>query len=268
MNKMVVINDVKKFLYTNYPQQYGAMKYSYAVLTLPIRLLLLKMGITVSFSGKEQDRWVMTIMNGRRDGYFVDLAATSGIIENNTYILERKYGWRGICIEPNRDFFQALRKNRDVVCVNYPVSSSTGEIVEFVINGGVGGIISDDTDNNYNMRANLISTLRDRGLVVEMKTKTLESILKFYDAPSEIDYLSLDVEGSEFSVLKNFPFHEYRFMLMTIERPPAELCNLLFENNYVFVKNHKVDTFFAHKTAVERYGIETQNFVPLSKKSW
>ena len=53
------------------------------------------------------------------------------------------------------------------------------------------------------------------------------------NAPKVIDYLSLDVEGAELEVLKNFPFKKYKFLSMKIERPSKELNKILF----------KMDTF-------------------------
>lgn len=261
------INKLKKFGYTNFPSQYGFLKYIYAICSNPFRLILLSLNFQISFSGKEQDVWVIKTLNGMNNGFFVDLAATSGIIENNTYLLEKKFGWYGIVIEPNLNYYKKLILNRSCICVNYPVSSKAEE-VEFVFNRGIGGIISEFTDNSPIKRHNLITKLRRKGAVHFLKTKTLSEILKFYDAPNVIDYLSLDIEGSEYDALKDFPFNEYRFNLLTVERPPAVLCQLLFDNDYLFVKNHKVDTFFAHKLCVDKFKISLEPFVQLPPKSW
>jgi hypothetical protein len=50
-----------------------------------------------------------------------------------------------------------------------------------------------------------------------VKCDTLENILVKSAAPSNIDYISLDVEGCEYVTLKNFPFDKYNISLMTIE---------------------------------------------------
>ena len=46
---------------------------------------------------------------------------------------------------------------------------------------------------------------------------TLEAILRLHAAPKQIHYLSIDVEGSEYEILKAFPFDEYQFLAATIE---------------------------------------------------
>jgi hypothetical protein len=70
-------------------------------------------------SQKGQDKWIIeSIFGGKRNGFFVDLAATDGVALSNTYILEKHFGWTGICIEPNPEFYTKLQNNRNCICVN------------------------------------------------------------------------------------------------------------------------------------------------------
>ena len=98
-------------------------------------------------------------------------------------------------------------------------------------------IIDNDTDNNFEIRKTGKFGL-DKSTKIKKTTKTLEYILDKFNAPKIIDYLSLDVEGSELRILKNFPFNKYTFLALTIERPPIELEEILFKNGYVFVKHN------------------------------
>jgi len=50
-----------------------------------------------------------------------------------------------------------------------------------------------------------------------VKTISLEDLLGKYDAPSVIDYLSIDIEGSEFEILSSFNFEKYKFKIITGE---------------------------------------------------
>ena len=55
---------------------------------------------------KGQDRWViLEALPWLRRGFFLDLAAADGLTHSNTHVLEKWFGWRGICIEPQ--FFPA-----------------------------------------------------------------------------------------------------------------------------------------------------------------
>ena len=56
-------------------------------------------------------------------------------------------------------------------------------------------------------------------------------------------------------------------MSMTIERLPKKLNNLLFKNGYLFVKNHKVDGFYIHKSLKNQERIKFEKFFRLEKRN-
>ena len=70
----------------------------------------------------------------------------------------------------------------------------------------------------------------------KVKTVTLDDLLTFHNAPKKIDYLSIDTEGSEYSILKNFDFDKFNIQVITVEHNNTEnkklLDNLLLANNY------------------------------------
>ena len=199
-------------------------------------------------SQKGQDYWVINdVFMGKKNGFFLEMGATNGLHVSNTLVLERDYGWNGICVEPAPDDFSELIKNRKCLCVNKCADEKEGE-VEFLLAGEVGGIIDEETDNSYEKRKDKIDSLKEKGQVIKIETVTLEKLLDECNTPSVIDYFSLDVEGAETRVLRKFNFDKYVFSAMTIERPTPELNQLLFDNGYVFVKNARFDTFYVHKS--------------------
>ena len=199
-------------------------------------------------SQKGQDYWVINdVFFGKKDGFFLEMGATNGIYVSNTLVLERDYGWGGICIEPAPQDFIDLEKNRSCTCVNKCVDETEGE-VEFLLAGEVGGIIDAETDNSYEKRKDKIDDMKKEGKVVKIETVTLDSLLDECKAPAVIDYFSLDVEGAETRVMRQFNFDKYIFSALTIERPTPELNQLLFKNGYVFVKNAHFDTFYVHES--------------------
>src|ERR1700722_9523077 len=66
-----------------------------------------------------QDRWVCeNIFRHQRGGFFVDIGAWDGVEISNTLLLERHYGWCGMCVEPMGEAFAKLVKARPKsVCV-------------------------------------------------------------------------------------------------------------------------------------------------------
>jgi len=210
---------------------------------------------SLSMSQAGQDLWVYgEVFNEKKGGFFLDIGAHDGVYLSNTYLLEKKLGWNGICIEGNPTTFSDLRRNRRSNCVNACLDSDEGE-VEFVLDGVNGGILSNDCDN------------RDgAGKTIKIKTKALVDVLDANDAPPVIDYLSIDVEGAEDRVLLGFPFVKYQFQCITIERPSHQLRALLAENHYVLIKEIPgLDCFYIHES-MQNQGSYHKNVVAFWSK--
>lgn len=209
---------------------------------LAIKPFLERKSLYLSQAG--QDFWVYgETFNEMRNGYFLDIGAHDGISFSNTYILEYKYAWNGICVEANPDIFKQLKKNRRALCVNACLDSAEG-LVDFAKGNMEGGIISPNTDNKA----------PESHEVVQMKTQTLESLWIGKNVPHEIDYISIDIEGAEERVLGSFNFKEYRFKCITVERPSDTLRKILVENEYVLVKEiPEIDCFYVHRSFIPQY---------------
>lgn len=196
------------------------------------------------------------MFNEKRNGYFLDIGAHDGIHISNTYLLERRYGWSGICIEANRDTFLKLQKNRKATCVNACLDSCERS-VQFAAEGAFGGIVSPDTDNRASDSRN----------VVPMRTTTLNSLLRKQGAPRQMDYLSIDVEGAEERVFAGFDLQEYGFKCMTVERPSPGLRRKLSEHSYVLIKEIPgYDCFYVHDSFLKQYANNALAFY--SKVFW
>lgn len=210
-------------------------------LRLKVRNILYLLGIIKSISVSEnveakdlmsvsqagQDFWVYSeVFNEMRGGYFVDIGAHDGLTFSNSYLLEKRYGWSGMCVEANPQTFKLLKLNRTVSCINVCLDSEQRK-VKFMPDGVFGGIMAEDCDNKG------ISA----DASIEMTTRTLVDILDEDNAPIIIHYLSIDVEGAEDRVLLDFPFDRYKFMCITIERPSAMLSAKLETAGYILVKN-------------------------------
>ena len=216
-------------------------------------------------SQKGQDKWVLGDVFPFRFGrFFLDVAAADGITHSNTYLLENTFKWKGLCIEANPYFFEELQRNRSCICVNHALSDKKEKVQFRVDNGQLGGIVADDTDNNPGVRADQLSDAK----IIEMEAITLTDILDEHNVPAVIDYFSLDVEGSEERIIRSFDFSKYRFLSLTIERPTPLINQILFENNYQFVKNHMNDTFYVHETVLEIRKIRCEPFEQISPKNW
>jgi len=190
-----------------------------------------------------QDAWViLEIMKFKRKGYFIDLAAADGVTNSNTYVLEKWFGWEGICIEPNPQYFEKLAKLRKCVIETTAISERHEKVSFRIDNGQHGGIVSDDTKNK-------LSKFRGKPItIITLDAKPLSDILIKHNAPMVIDYLSLDIEGAEDRVIRSIDFSKYTIKCMTIENPSMETNKILLEAGYWSVKEQNGDGFFIHQS--------------------
>ena len=184
----------------------------------------------------------------KKYGYFVDLACADGVHYNNTHFLEKYLDWEGLLIEPNPKFAEKIKETRTSTFVDYCIGKSNDEIINFRIdNMMLGGIVGDNYDNNSKYRKNELESAE----IISLKTKTLESVLDEFNSPKIIDYLSLDIEGSEEFVLIDFNFEKYKFKFMTIERPTINLDLKLESKNYLQIHHAGMDVFYCHRDYIE-----------------
>jgi hypothetical protein len=79
-----------------------------------------------------QDLFVLSELEFRTGGFFVEFGATNGVDLSNTHLLENGFGWTGILAEPGRRWREALLENRSCDIVFDCVWSTTGESLRFV----------------------------------------------------------------------------------------------------------------------------------------
>lgn len=184
-----------------------------------------------SHSQLGQDIFVASETRCKRNGYFVEFGATDGLGLSNTWLLESQLGWSGILAEPGRCWHKELRKNRKAEIETQCVWSSTGGTLVF----NETMIRELSTIDDYSS-SDSHAALRLDGMKYEVSTISLLDLLIKHGAPKKMDYLSIDTEGSEYEILRNFDFDRYSFKIITCEhsfRPQRQdLFNLLTEHGY------------------------------------
>jgi FkbM family methyltransferase len=178
-----------------------------------------------------QDIMVLKMLDFKKNGYFIEFGATNGFELSNTYLLEKQFGWNGILAEPGKVWQKDLRINRNCNIETDCVWIDSSSILTFnEVDFAEFSTILDfsDSDGNSNNRRN--------GTTYQVKTISLNDLLEKYNAPKEIDYLSIDTEGSEFDILNSFDFTKYKIKIITCEHnfsPQREkIYKLLLQNGF------------------------------------
>jgi FkbM family methyltransferase len=176
-----------------------------------------------------QDLFVLSELNYKRNGFFVEFGATNGIDLSNTYLLETDYEWNGILAEPARLWHNDLDRNRKAIIDKRCVWKRSGETLIFN-ETSYAELSTIDSLSASDCHAKS----RESGKKYPVQTISLSDLLTEHKAPKEIDYLSIDTEGSEFDILENFDFQEYKFKVITCEHnfsPMREKLDALFQKN-------------------------------------
>ena len=182
-----------------------------------------------SRSQLRQDLFVLSELNYKRNGYFVEFGATNGVDLSNTHLLETQYDWTGILAEPATRWHADLVKNRAAKIDKRCIWRCSGESLVF-----------NETDSPEFSTIDCFSSsdghakARGSGKRYSVETVSLMDLLIEHKAPRVVDYLSIDTEGSEFDILDNFDFQSYQFRIITCEHnysPIREKLSALLQNN-------------------------------------
>lgn len=158
-----------------------------------------------------QDLFVLYTL-GSAPGYFVEFGAMDGLFYSNTLLLERSYGWTGILAEPAKCFRDVMAANRTCTVSSDCVWSRTGETLLF-----------NETDSKALSTLDAVTVVdahtaqRAHGHKYEVTTVSLNDLLTRHHAPAVIDYMSIDTEGSELSILEAFDFSRHTIRCITVE---------------------------------------------------
>ncbi len=203
----------------------------------------------MSYSQLGQDLEVLRYYNNKTEGFYIEIGASDGIQLSNTYLLETKYNWKGICVEPIPYRYKLLCNNRpNSLCCDKPVYNESNKQVIF------------DIANNFDLLSGISAHIDGHAVEVNcnktqisLTTISFNDLLEKYNAPLFIDYLSLDTEGSEFEILKSVNLQKYTFGLIDVEHNYCEprrtlIRNLLTSNGYVLIKENFYDDSYKHES--------------------
>jgi len=208
-------------------------------------------------SQEKQDEYLETnIFKGYKNGFYMDVGAHDGVSINNTLYFEKYNNWTGINVEPIKSVYDNLVINRpNNININCAVCNNDGD-AEFICNVGYTEMISglkDSFDDRHYQRLNYENELMgSKTNLININTKKIESICDEHNI-KHINYLSIDVEGAEFEVIKSINFDKVFIDVIGFENNYDDvsipIVNYLETKHYV-VFNKSIDIFMIHKNSI------------------
>ena len=145
-----------------------------------------------------QDLWVLYELDLMPSGYFVEFGAYDGSRHSNTKLLEDRFGWNGLLVEPNPAVAHTLRLTRSAIVDGRCVWDVSGDTVELVVTGDAElSTVADHAGHDLHSDTRRATAVRR----VAVRSVSLNDLLDEYSAPKVIDFLSVDTEGTELRIL-------------------------------------------------------------------
>jgi len=159
------------------------------------------------FPDHAEDRLKAEFFGNKRDGFFVEVGANDPQRGSQTWGFEQR-GWNGVLVEPQPDLAENLQRGRRARVVAAACSSPdrAGTTMPLYLSGP-----------HSSLDSHLAAPGASPHGTVDVPMRTLDDILAEANAPSAIDFVSIDVEGHEVSVLRGFDLARWRPRLILIE---------------------------------------------------
>lgn len=203
------------------------------------------------YSQMKQSIKVDNLLDNLTNGFFIEAGAFDGEALSNTLFFETQRNWTGLLIEPIPSIYKDLiAKNRNAFSINACIGDNKPSIQAFNVLH-VLSVRSDIMSIDHRKR------LLKEGLVNGKRMDSialipcfpLSTILRALNQ-TKIDYFSLDVEGSELSIIKSINFTETDITVFTIECSEnqfdvEEITKHLIKNSLEFMKNDYNELYFS-----------------------
>ncbi len=166
-----------------------------------------------SYSQCGEDLLVQYIFNlrGIRKPSYLDIGANHPYFISNTALFYRK-GSRGINIEANPLLHDAFMKHRpNDVNLNIGISDKEEELDFYIMSDNTLSTFSKDECNQ------LIASGKTLYKVEKVKLTTISNILEQYCNGVFPDFLSIDIEGFDFQILKSIDFSKSSPKVICVE---------------------------------------------------
>jgi len=212
-----------------------------------------------SYSQEGEDMILRRLFEKQQTGFYVDVGAHHPMRFSNTYFFYKK-GWRGINIDAMPGSMKLFNKTRPRdINIESPVSEQKKILTYYAFNEPALNGFSKELSNKRASQDNNYHIIFEK----DIETSTLTEILDENLPPNQdIDFLSIDVEGLDFMVLKSNDFKKYKPKVILIEILGSSLADIdnneiskfLKEYNYsIYAKAVNTVFFISDEFYKERY---------------
>ena len=197
--------------------------------------------------GYEGDAWFANnyILPFKKKGFYIDIGCYHPLKYSQTYKLY-KLGWSGINLDISKesiDLFESFRsKDKNL---NIGISNKAG-FENFYFTKKI------STTNSLNNKYLKESINFKKKFLRKIQTQTIDQLFEENNI-SEIDFLKIDCEGMDLSIIKTLDFSKYKINFLSIE--------FLYESgNFIIKQNKNINSVHQLFFESDIYKILEKNF--------
>lgn len=169
-----------------------------------------------TYSQHGEELYIWQQLGFKPSGFFIEIGAYDGVRLSNSYFFER-IGWKGILIEAHPELAKQCQLNRpNSTTLHAALGETDGGSVNFSMVSGKTGI---DTLSFVSTSEKQLLRIKSNGgkiRNVKVHQRSLDSLLQEFKI-SEVDFISIDVEGVELDILKGANLSTQKPRLLLIE---------------------------------------------------
>lgn len=189
------------------------------------------------YSQNDEEVLIRAFFRDRTGGFFLDVGASHHEKDSTTYYLEKHLGWRGISIDALEEFRADYERFRpQTKFFAFFVTNEAGVSKDFHVYTRDTRISSGNLEQ---LRG--LPRIKERYIkTIQVPTMSLDRLLAA-EKVTKVDFVSLDIEGSEPEALEAFDIDRYRPELLCVEMQ-------------TYTRDRLLDYFTSHGyVPIERY---------------
>ncbi len=197
-----------------------------------------------------EDQFINEYFKDKEKGIYLDIGCFNPFMYSNTCLLHQK-GWTGINIDINPtsiDLFNIARPNDFNICTTV---NNEKKLFEVYLDDPFSPLNTLDSKFYKNLDKSFSTNKKN----ISVKSKSIDEIISLSDIKTDIDFINIDVEGSDYKTLTQINIQKLKPKLISIETHNVDgsesenfqnINDYLINNNFSILKRVGPTTLFDH----------------------
>ena len=197
-----------------------------------------------------EDQFIIEYFKDKQKGIYLDIGCFNPFMYSNTCLLHHK-GWRGINIDINPtsiDLFNIARPNDFNICTTV---NNEKKLFEVYLDDPFSPLNTLDSKFYKNLDKSFSTNKKN----ISVESKSIDEIISLSNIKTEIDFINIDVEGSDYKILTQIDIQKLKPKLISIETHNVDgsesenfqnINDYLINNNFSIFKRVGPTTLFDH----------------------